>query len=295
MQTRAESNTPGEGIMPPSPLAGRVATSDRPGILNLARRGIADLQEGMTNWRILHLIGAGELRRRYSRSRLGQFWLTLSMGFTVAIIGVVWSALFHIPAREMVPYLTVSLIGWHFISGMVAESCTVFSTNGHLLLSQRLACSTVVYASVYRNFLILLHNLAIVPVIFLIFGVPLTWQIFLLVPGILLVALNAVWLSYVVGACCARFRDLPNAVNSLMQLAFYVTPVLWRPSLLGEEHQWLLRINPFASLLAIMRGPLMGEPFSPFDWMLSIAIAAAGLTLSLLFIGRYRKQLLFWV
>ena len=53
----------------------------------LAEAGWRDIHEGIENWRIWHLMGSAELRRRYARSRLGQFWLTLSTGI---LIGVPW-------------------------------------------------------------------------------------------------------------------------------------------------------------------------------------------------------------
>ena len=38
------------------------------------------------------LLAAGDIRQRYQRSMLGQFWLTISMGVTVGAIGLIYSA-----------------------------------------------------------------------------------------------------------------------------------------------------------------------------------------------------------
>jgi ABC-type polysaccharide/polyol phosphate export permease len=164
-----------------------------------------------------------------------------------------------------------------------------------LLLSQRVVCSTVVYASVYRNLLVLLHNLIIIPVIFLIFSVPVTFKILLIFPGLILISITSVWIVYVSAALCARFRDLGNALNSLMQLAFYVTPVIWKPGFVNAEHEWLIKLNPFSYFLNILRGPILGEPFSTFDWGLAIILTTAGLFLSIGFIGVYRRRILYWI
>jgi lipopolysaccharide transport system permease protein len=55
--------------------------------------GIADLLRGIRKWRLCHLMGLSEIRRRYARSRIGQFWLTISTGVVVAALGLVWSTL----------------------------------------------------------------------------------------------------------------------------------------------------------------------------------------------------------
>jgi ABC-type polysaccharide/polyol phosphate export permease len=261
----------------------------------LFKAGLADLDEGLRKWRLWHLMGVGEIRRKYARSKLGQFWLTLSTAFSIGIMAIVWAMLFKIPLADMLPHLAVSLIVWQYISGVISDSTTIFQTNGHLLLSQRVVCSTVIYACIYRNLLVLMHNLVIIPVIFLIFGAPITFKILLLFPGFILLTITSVWMVYVVGALCARYRDLGNIVASLMQLAFYVTPVIWKPGFVTAEHEWLIKLNPFSYFLNIIRGPLLGESISSFDWLIATVITILGLLLSIYFIGTVRRRVLYWI
>ena len=59
------------------------------------------------------------------------------------------------------------------------------------------------------------------------------------------------------GAFCARFRDIGPIVGSVMQIAFFLTPVIWQPEQLGPS-RWMLPLNPFFALLEIVRAPLLG-------------------------------------
>jgi ABC-type polysaccharide/polyol phosphate export permease len=257
--------------------------------------GYLDLKEGLHDWRIWHLIGFGELRRRYARSRVGQFWLTLSTGITILIMSFVWAVLFKTNLADMLPHMAVSIILWQFIAGIMSDAANIFTTNSHFLLSQRIACSTIVIASVYRNFLTLLHNLIIIPIIFIIFLVPVKPQLLLIFPALVLIVITSIWVSYLVAALCARFRDLSNIVNTIMQLAFYVTPILWKPSFLGENYKWVMWFNPFTYFLEIMRAPILGESLSTFVWGVAVLITFIGLFFSLMFIGKYRRQILYWI
>jgi ABC-type polysaccharide/polyol phosphate export permease len=259
------------------------------------KAGLADLSEGLLKWRLWHLIGAGELRRKYARSRIGQFWLTLTTAFSIAIMAFVWSILFKVPLADMLPHMAVSIIIWQFFAGVMSDATNLFQTNSHLLLSQRVVCSTVVYSSVYRNLLVLFHNLAIIPIIFLIFNVSITLNILFILPALILIIITSVWLVYISAALCARFRDLGNALNSLMQLAFYVTPVIWKPGFVGAEYEWLIKLNPFSYFLNILRGPILGESFSIFDWSMALAVTIGGLILSIGVIGVYRRRILYWL
>src|SRR5215468_3469039 len=83
--------------------------------------GIADLLRGIDNWRLSHLMGLGEIRRRYARSRIGQFWLTISTGIMVATLGLVWSTLWKVLIADLVPFIAISLIVWTLVSGTLSE------------------------------------------------------------------------------------------------------------------------------------------------------------------------------
>ena len=257
--------------------------------------GYQDLRDGAQAWRIWHLIGAGELRRRYSRSRIGQFWLTISTAISILIMALVWSILFKLPIREMLPYMAVSIILWQFFSGIVSEATSLLTSNNHLLLSQKMNCSVVVYAIVYRHLLILAHNAIIIPVVFFLSGTQISVQIFLVVPAIVLVTISSVWVTYLIGMLCARFRDISNIINSAMQLAFYVTPVIWKPGFMPGEYQWIVDINPFAYFLSILRDPFLSGSFHLHTWVTSIAITFFGMFVSLIMIGKYRRKLMFWI
>ena len=49
-----------------------------------------------------------------------------------------------------------------------------------------------------------------------------------------------------------------------MQLAFFLSPVIWKPDMLGHWEP-LLPINPFYALMETVRGPLMGGTGSIVD------------------------------
>src|SRR5258708_34953300 len=92
----------------------------------LVMLGIADLLKGIDNWRVSHLMGLGEIRRCYARSRIGQFWLTISTGIMVATLGLVWSTLWKVPVADLVPFVAISLTVWTAISGTLAEATTAY-------------------------------------------------------------------------------------------------------------------------------------------------------------------------
>jgi ABC-type polysaccharide/polyol phosphate export permease len=257
--------------------------------------GATDLLKGTDNWRVSHLLGLGEIRRRYVRSRLGQFWLTLSTGIMVAAMGLVWSTLWKVPIAELLPFIAVSLIIWTMITGTIGDATTIFVVAGPIFLNQGMSFSTAIYALVYRHILILLHNLPIIVVTMLLFSVPVSPTILLVLPGFALLLLGLLWSSYLVAILCVRFRDLTQVVQSGLMIAFFITPVLWRPEQIPVDKQYLLSLNPLAAVLAVVREPLLGQLPTLHEWVSAAIFSIGGFAIALPLVGYCQRRIIYWV
>ena len=142
--------------------------------------------------------------------------------------------------------------------------------------------------------MIFLHNFVIVILLLLIFGSPNWSTLPIFIPGLVLFILNALWIGQVVGIISARFRDLPQITAAVLQMAFYVTPILFAPSML-QEHRWIIEFNPFAYLLDVVREPLTGNAPSLLTWTVTGVMASLGWLLALSLTERYLKRIPYWV
>jgi len=257
--------------------------------------GTADLLQGIDNWRLSHLMGLGEIRRRYARSRIGQFWLTISTGIVVTTLGLVWSTLWKMPIADLLPFVAISLIVWTLITGTLAEAATVFVSAGPMFLNQGMSFSTAIYALVYRHLLIFLHNVPIIVIAILLFSVPAGGISLVAIPGFGLLVLAAVWTSYLVAIACVRFRDLTQVVQSVLMIAFLITPVLWKPDQIPPDKYYLLALNPFAALLAVVRDPLLGQLPTIDDWISATVFSIGGFVAALPIIGYCRRRIIYWI
>lgn len=278
-----------------SPLTSVEAPAARSALLALARVGARDIGDGARQWRLWYLMGSSDMRRRYARSRLGQLWIMLSSAITISTMGLVWSYLWHQPVHEMLPFVAVSMITWQFIAGVLTEATTVLPANGHYFLNQYMAASTSIFALLYRNGVTFLLNILFPLALALIFGTPITTGIVLALPGLVLLAIACTWVGFVIAILCARFRDIIQIVSSVLQVAIFVTPVLWKPELLRQQAQALLIWNPLAVLVSIVRDPLLGRPVPLAYWGAAMLVSVGGLVLALPFIGRFRRRLIYWL
>jgi len=273
--------------------AGNATSASKP--RSMTRRGFNDLAQGLRNWRLWHLMGIGVLRRRYSRSKLGQFWTTITMAVMVTVMGLTWSILWRMPIGEILPYIAGSLVLWTFFTGVIGEATTVMSTSGNYFLNQNISFSIPIYAIVYNQLITLLHNTVIVVIVLILFPRNPGWNIFLFIPGFILTLITLIWVSCAVAILCARYRDVVQLIASILQTAFYVTPVLYRPDFVPAEFQWINLVNPFAVFLSITRDPLFGFAMHWESWLIAFVIAFGGALWALGFVGRFCKRVIYWI
>jgi len=114
------------------------------------------------------------------------------------------------------------------------------------------------------------------------------------VPGLLLWLVDGVAVGLLLGPLCARFRDIPPIVASLMQIAFFISAVIWKPSQLGE-HEWMMAFNPVFALLEIVRAPLLGQAPSAAIYLSALLFSALLCGAAWLLFVRVRGRIAFWV
>jgi lipopolysaccharide transport system permease protein len=149
---------------------------------------------------------------------------------------------------------------------------------------------------IWRNLLILAHNIVILPLVLLVFSKPLNWLGLLSIPGLILVVINLSWIALILGVICARYRDLPQIVSSLLQILFYLTPIMWIPNLLPQRAaRYLLDLNPAYHLLEIIRSPLLGQSPTMTNWGVSLIMAFIGWIITLVVYGRYKRRITYWL
>jgi lipopolysaccharide transport system permease protein len=255
---------------------------------------VQDILRGVTLWRLALTLSWLDIRLRYRGSVLGPLWLTLSTAVMVASLGFLYAYLFHTPIRNYLPYLALSLTLWGFLAAIISDGCTAFTGAEGMIRSMRIPFSLYIYQLLARNVLILAHNVIVIVVVFLAFRVPVTSAVFAAIPAFLLWLIDGAAISLVLGALCARFRDIPPIVASVIQIAFYVSAVMYRADMLGHRGFFLL-YDPFFTVLEVLRAPLLGTIPSLHVYISALGFSGALCVMSWLVFLRVRHRIAFWV
>ncbi|MGH7044533.1 MAG: ABC transporter permease [Acetobacteraceae bacterium] len=257
-------------------------------------RAFADLDVGLRRWRLASALAWLDIRNRYRGSVLGPFWLTLSTGLMLAGLGILYSALLHETLRSYLPFLSISLIVWNMISQVVTDASTSLISAEGMIRQLPLPYTTHALRCVFRNVIISAHNLPLIVIVMVICRVFPGAGVGLVVVGLAILGINALAAALLLGMLCARFRDLGQIVINVMQLAFFMTPILWKPDSLGSVARWLV-FDPFYVIMQVVRGPLLDAGAPPLIWIMALAYTVAFCGMSFAFFVRFRGRIAFWV
>lgn len=289
-------------------------------------RAFADIQEGFHQQELWGHLGWQDIKQRYRRSVIGPFWITISQAVISLGLGILYATLWNNPISTFLPYIATGFIVWGFISGCLSEGMETFITNEGLIKQIRAPLTVYVLRTVWRQTLMFLHNIIVVVIVVAIFAPELSkpydlnggacgpdtivchpglgWWSLSAIPAFFVLALNACWVTLLLGVISTRYRDLPQLINSVIQLLFYMTPIVWpidqlyghgSRAHLAAAIRPIVHLNPFYHFVQILRAPLIGQAVSIWSWVVVGGITVVGWLLALATMRNYRARVSYWV
>ena len=262
-------------------------------------RAWGDMTAGFSRRELWLHLGWQDIKQRYRRSVLGPIWITIATGTMAVALGGLYSKLFNLELSEHLPYVTLGLIIWNLINAAILEGADVFVANEGLIKQLPTPLSVHVYRLVWRQVLLFGHNIIIFVIIAIIFPKPWSWADLTFIPAMALIVLNCVWVALVFGILATRYRDISPLLFSLVQLLFYMTPIIWNDETLRRQGAggWakIIEFNPLLHYVDIVRAPLLGADQELRHWIVVLVCTVLGWIWAAFAMRQYRARGPYWV
>jgi len=255
---------------------------------------IRDLRASLINRDLWLYLAWQDIRLRYRRSKIGPLWITLSMAIFCVSMGAVYSQLFKANIAEYFPFLSISFIFWGLISGLLSEFPSLYIENSAYIKDIRVNPFSLLFRLTTRHLITFAHNLVIVVGAYLYFGINPSFAILMVLPALVLVVLNLLGIGVSLSLLGARFRDVAPITQSLVQVVFFITPITWFPKLLPHD-SLVLKLNPIAYYLELLRAPLLGQVASLDAWLVAGATCVVFWSVSAWVYTKKAGKIPFWV
>lgn len=231
---------------------------------------------------------------RYHGTVLGGLWVTATTALTVSGLAILYGQIFGANLTEYFPYVAVGIVVWGLISTIVNDGASVFLAASGTFTQSPIPKSLFVVRTIGIAALGFCYKLIVIAVVVFAVGLrPSLGDIGLSFLGLLMVVWTGFWFALGIGTIGTRFRDIGQLTAAGLTFAFFVTPVFWQASRLGE-YQFVVQYNPLAHFLNVVRGPLLGLDgvMNSFIWAGGFSMLAT--TFGVVTFGYFARRLCYW-
>lgn len=233
-----------------------------------------------------------DIRMKYRRSYLGPWWETLSAALIIGTLGYLWSQIFKVDMATYIPYFSIGFVLWLYISAQINESCEIFFLHQNIIVNIKIPYHSFLLRLALKNTVILFHSLLIIiPIIIYIFDFKIIFLFSLL--GIFILFINITFLSTIIAIFCLRFHDIKYAVSNIVQITFFITPIVWMPGVLSGKI-WLMEFNPIYHWINLIREPILLQTIPLHSLFFSFYSILFLAFFSFYILGRVKSRIPFW-
>ncbi|MBL8256914.1 ABC-type polysaccharide/polyol phosphate export permease [Pseudoxanthomonas japonensis] len=234
---------------------------------------------------------------KYRKNALGLFWIFFPPIVYIWGLGAFMGA---IQGRQMGSFL--AHIGFGFMlfrlmSTMFIEAGATFAAHLPYIHDGNLRLTDYVLRTLSKA---LIHFLFAVPLLALVLvGEASVSPLGLLssLAGLLIVLVNLFFLGVLVALVGARYPDVNDFFGSVMLAVFLITPIVWLAEAAPADSMqgMLMRANPFHHMLAVVRGPILGEASETSTYVYIGAMTIAGVLISAFSYSRFARRVPIWL
>lgn len=237
-----------------------------------------------------------DIKVKYKQTALGIIWVLLQPLLLMAIFTYFFGKVLGVEPEGM-PYAVFAFSGvllWNFFSAAVTNAGNSMVGNAGIIKKIYFPRLVVPLSAI----LVALTDLFITLVLFFIFlavyGHPVSWQALLYWPCALLLGIvGATGLGCLLAALMVKYRDFRFIVPFALQIAFFITPVVYPVSRISFAFlKYLLALNPMYGAIALFRFPLTAHNSMDYT-LIAISVVSSGM-LMLIGLLYFRKTELFF-
>jgi ABC-type polysaccharide/polyol phosphate export permease len=241
------------------------------------------------------IMGAKDFSLQGIGSRLGAWWPTIGLAIRIAFVGSLFGLVLGSRPFDYVPWLATGWAVWGMISSAITGSAGAMNGNKGLMLAIPIPKEAFVVKVIVKEFWLLVQNSLLIFLVLLVFQVPLTPALLLLVPGLIITAVFLFGLGLILGPLVAKYKDFGPFISSVVGVMFFVLPIMWKPeSIESELAHLILGLNPLYHYLQIVRLPLLSEVPTDINYLLATAGAVVFLVTGILVMKRSRSKIVYW-
>ena len=230
-----------------------------------------------------------DFRERYVGTGLGQLWYILSPIITIFIYTVIFSDFMKMKLNIIDNsyaysiYLVPGLLAWTAFSTILMRLSTSFFEKANLIKKINVPMYTFQLSIVITEFFLFVLSILLGIGFLLLVSQPITWTFLWMIPVMILQTLFVFGLGVIFSLFTPFFKDLKEAIPIVIQLWFWMTPIIYMKEMVADKYPAILIYNPFYYFVEIYQQIFLFSKAPSFEALASII----GMTLVTLILAAY--------
>ncbi len=206
---------------------------------------------------LIRILTVSDLKVKYQSSVLGFAWSLLNPLLMMLVLYLVFSNVFKMNQDHFALYLLIGIVCWRFLANGTSASMMAIVGKPSLVTKIYIPRQVLVLSTVLSNFISSLLEFLVLGALLIVFGVKLSFNMALF-PIVHLIYLVIVYgLSLALAALYVYYRDLNQIWEVLMQLGFFLTPVVYPLTTVPEKYMGIYMLNPVTVIMQIYREAML--------------------------------------
>ncbi len=224
---------------------------------------------------LIRILTISDLKIKYQNSVLGFGWSLLSPLLMMLVLYFVFRGAFNASQDNYGLYVLIGIVTWRFLSISTTNSMKALYKNRNLVTKIYIPRQVLVLSTVLSGFISSMLEFLVLFILLVAFGVDLSSNV-LLFPVIFALYFFIVYgLSLALAALYVYYRDLNQIWEVLIQLGFFLTPVVYPLTSIPEKYFGFYMLNPVAVIMKINREILLYSQTASASNIIFVTIAAA--------------------
>jgi ABC-type polysaccharide/polyol phosphate export permease len=237
-------------------------------------------QHRTTVWLVLQF-AIKDFKIRYTHSLLGYGWSVLNPLLFFCIYYVVFSSFMRLDVPNYPGFLLLGVVLWNFFSEGTSNGAGALLARAELLTKTVLPRQVMIYSALCSAGLTFVINLVILMLLLPLTGTRLTITALwfpLLLFNLFLLTLG---FSLLLAPLYVRYRDVGYLWNIVLQVGFWMTPIIYLDLMVPPQWRWIVWVNPVGRIIGDARRVLIygwwpGTRGIIITTLMSVAIFALG-------------------
>ena len=204
-------------------------------------------------WFVIRELTSREIKRRYSRSKLGIVWSVLNPLLMMAVLSLIFSQMFDRSVDNYPIFYLCGYILWQLFTGATNAAMTTLVDNKNMLIKVRFPMDIFILSRVYTAFVNFLYSLIAFAAMICVFRVWPNWTLLFMPVIVFLLMIFALGIAFILATAYVFFGDVKHLYGVLLTLWMYMSAIFYPVDSLGEGIARVIRANPIFSYIDGLR------------------------------------------